>query len=80
MKYLKNEEGFSLLEVSVAVGIMAILTGVALTIAPNFMNDVKAKQNSYAECSTKHDSAARDLMDGIEPTAAPTCTTATTAP
>jgi len=78
MKYLKHENGFSLLEVSVAVAIMAVLTGLALTIAPNFMSNVSAKKTSYAECVTKQDSAARDLIDGTEPTVEPTCTPAAT--
>jgi len=78
MKYLKYENGFSLLEVSVAVAIMAVLTGLALVIAPNFMSNVSAKKTSYAECATKHDSAARDLIDGVEPSAEPTCIPAAT--
>lgn len=44
-----NEEGFSLLEVSLAVGIMALLTAMAVPTFTGMIPSVKAKVNS-ANC------------------------------
>jgi len=43
----KNEDGFSLLEVSVAVAIMAVLTGLGFTIASNVNTGAGTAAGAY---------------------------------
>lgn len=62
-----NEKGFSLLEVTVAVAIMAALTGFAIAVAPSFVNGLKSNANSSADCGLKQEAAAMDLINGNEP-------------
>lgn len=43
----KKEEGFSLLELSVAVGVAAIVAVAAVTATTTFIGSAQEKRNSY---------------------------------
>ena len=61
------EEGFSLLELSVAVGLAAILSGIAVTISPQFIADMRDTVNASSECSFERESIANKYLNGEEP-------------
>ena len=74
--YFKNEEGFSLVELAIAAGIAVVLGGITISLMPGVIDSSKSKASAYADCGMKHGNAAMNMIDGIEPTVAPTCTPA----
>jgi len=56
-----NEDGFSLLEVSLAVGIMALLTAMAVPTFTGMIPSVKAKVNSAVCKGTSVDNKIEEL-------------------
>jgi prepilin-type N-terminal cleavage/methylation domain-containing protein len=44
---VSSEEGFSLLELAVAVGIAAIVAGVAVTASTSFVNNTQTRALEY---------------------------------
>ena len=63
-----NEKGFSLVELAVALGLAAILSGIAVTMSPNFVANVKSTVESNSDCSFERESVAKKFLDGEEPT------------
>ena len=78
-KYFNNEEGFSLVELAVAAGIAVFLGAITVSLMPGVMSSTKAKASAYSDCGLKHGNAAMNMIDGIEPTVAPSCTPAPSA-
>lgn len=68
-KYMTNEEGFSLLEVTLAVAIMAILTAMAVPTFTGMIPKVQEKadaqegKNQYIDCKIEELAAAANGTD-----------------
>lgn len=73
-----NELGFSLVELAIAAGLAVALGAIAVASLAPAGETMKERAKAYSACGIKHESTAKDLMNGIEPTADPTCTPAPT--
>lgn len=73
-----NESGFSLVELSIAVGLAIALSSITVGLMSGTIDKMSSKANAYADCGLKHEAAAKDLIEGIEPTISPSCTPAPT--
>lgn len=76
--FKNNESGFSLVELAVAAALAVALSSIAVMTLSGTVERAEGKATAYADCGLKHQSAAKDLINGIEPTADPTCTPAPT--
>lgn len=61
----KKEDGFSLLELAVAVGISAIVAGVAVTASTAFVDGSQTKATDYAASANAEITSASDRVDDI---------------
>lgn len=68
-KTLFNEEGFSLVELSIAAALAVFVGAVAWgTIGPNFMSNAESRADAYEACEIKREATANQFLDG-SPTA-----------
>ena len=65
---LDKEDGFSLVELAVALGLAVILSGIAVTMSPSFIDDIKDTVEINSDCSFERESVAKKFLDGEEPT------------
>ena len=81
-KYTTNEEGFSLLEVTLAVAIMAILTAMAVPTFTGMIPKVQEKADAQTQKNCLIDNKIEELSAVANGTTAQTqdCTLPTTAP
>ena len=64
---MKNcEEGFSLLELTVAIGIAAILSTTVVLMSPGFISEIKTTVNDHSDCSFEKEEAAKSFIEGQE--------------
>lgn len=79
---LKEEDGFSLIEVSLAVGIMALLTAMAVPTFTGMITQAKAKVSTENVKQCNIDNKIDQLSSAANGTGytAADCTPATTAP
>lgn len=68
MKKNYSEDGFSLLELSVALALAVIFSGIAITMAPELITNVKVGSASSAACSFEKETVAKKYLDGEEHT------------
>ena len=80
--YFNNEEGFSLIEVTLAVAIMAILTAMAVPTFTGMIPKVQAKADAQTAKNCAIDNKIEELSAVANGTTAVTtnCATATPAP
>jgi prepilin-type N-terminal cleavage/methylation domain-containing protein len=62
MKKIIKENGFSLLEVSVAVGIMALLTAIAVPVFTGMIPATEAKVDAQVERNCNVESKLNELI------------------
>ena len=78
--YFKNEEGFSLIEVTLAVAIMAILTAMAVPTFTGMIPKVQSKADAQTAKNCLIDNKIEELSAVANGTTATVTTCATTAP
>ena len=61
----KKEDGFSLLELSVAVGIAAVVAGVAITATTAFVNGAADSATAYEATADQSITDAEDSSDAL---------------
>jgi prepilin-type N-terminal cleavage/methylation domain-containing protein len=61
----KQENGFSLLELAVAVGIAAIVAAVAVTASTTFVNGSQTKADNYQASANSEITNAKASFDGL---------------
>jgi len=61
-----KEDGFSLLELSLAIGLAAILSVAVVSVAPSYISGTKQRINNYSDCSAEKEGAAQSYIEGEE--------------
>lgn len=61
-----KEEGFSLLELTTAIGLAAILSTAVVTMSPSFIEGIKTSVEEHSNCSQEKESAAKKFIEGEE--------------
>jgi prepilin-type N-terminal cleavage/methylation domain-containing protein len=64
MRY--SEEGFSLMELAVAIGVAAILSGAVVSMSPEFIQEIKLNTEKHSNCSFEKEEAAKQFLEGQE--------------
>ena len=77
-----SEDGFSLIELVVAISIAIIIASVGVLTLPNLVTDSRTKTDAYEQCGLQRENEIMNIVNGdTNPTIAATCApTATPAP
>jgi prepilin-type N-terminal cleavage/methylation domain-containing protein len=62
----KRENGFSLLELAVALALALIFSGISITMAPSLITNVRSGAISSSECSFEKETVANKYLNGQE--------------